>query len=165
MQLYSLDGLRKQPTFWDTTTGCHHDVKWGWRNECRNSVIMISHYPALGSASDWLQQISLVVWPITSNTKIWVVSHLISMNKLCPILWHYFHVETNGDIVKCQLFFSVRLRRNMHGRETKNRFPTAFKKPSRFPWSQARNCALWNPRTRLTANLIFTCPFYSRQVC
>ena len=161
MQLYSLDGLRKQPTFWDTTTGCHHDAKWGWRNEYRNSVIMMCHYPALGSASDWMKQISLVMRPIRSNTKIWVVSHLISI-LLCPVLWHYFHGETSGDIVKINVSCFLTETKEKHAwQRNKNGFPTAFKKPSRFPWSQARNCALWNPRTRLTANLIFTCPFYS----
>ena len=29
--------------------------KWHLRNECRNSILMIRHYPDLGSASDWLK--------------------------------------------------------------------------------------------------------------
>ena len=39
--------------------------------------LMTCHNPDLGSASDWLKQISLVVWPLTirSTTQIWVVEH------------------------------------------------------------------------------------------
>ena len=35
---------------------------------------MTRHYPDLGSASDWLKQISLAAPPIRSTTKIWVVT-------------------------------------------------------------------------------------------
>ena len=31
------------------------------------------HYPVLGSAADWLNQISHVAQPIRSTTQIWVV--------------------------------------------------------------------------------------------
>ena len=34
---------------------------------------MTRHYPDLGSASDWLKQISHAAKPITSTTQIWVV--------------------------------------------------------------------------------------------
>ena len=153
MQLYSFDRLRKQPTFWDTTTGCH--AKWGLRNDCRNSIIMMCHYPAVGSASDWLKQICLLVRPIRSNTKIWVVSPHQYEISVCDHM-------TLFPWVSC---FLIETKEKHAWHRNKNRFPTAFKKPSRFPWSQARNCALWNPRTRLTVNLISTCPFYSRQVC
>ena len=39
--------------------------------------LMTCHNPDLGSASDWLKQISLVAWPLTirSTTQIWVVKH------------------------------------------------------------------------------------------
>ena len=36
---------------------------------------MTHHYPDLGSASDWLKQISHAAGPITSTTQIWVVIH------------------------------------------------------------------------------------------
>ena len=48
--------VRTQPTFGDATTG--FPAKWRLRNECRNSILMTRHYPDLGSASDWLNQIS-----------------------------------------------------------------------------------------------------------
>ena len=48
--------LRNQPTFGDATTG--FAAKWHLRNERRNSILMTRHYPDLGSASDWLNQIA-----------------------------------------------------------------------------------------------------------
>ena len=53
MQSFS---LRKQPRFGDATTG--FPAKWHLRKERRNSILMKRHYPDLGSASDWLNQIS-----------------------------------------------------------------------------------------------------------
>ena len=50
LSLYG-DSLRKQPTFGDTTTGFH--AKWHLRNERWNSILMMRHYPDLGSAFDW----------------------------------------------------------------------------------------------------------------
>ena len=55
--------LRKQPTFGDATTGFH--TKWRLRNERRSSILMTRHYLDLGSASDWLNQISHEARPIT----------------------------------------------------------------------------------------------------
>ena len=43
-------------------------------NERRNSILMMCHYPDLGSASDWLNQISHAARPIRSTTQIWVVT-------------------------------------------------------------------------------------------
>ena len=65
------DSLRKQPTFGEATTGFH--TKWRLRNKRRNSILMTCHYPDLGSASDWLNQISHMAQPIRSTTHIWVV--------------------------------------------------------------------------------------------
>ena len=48
--------LRKQLTFQDATSG--FPAKRRLRNERRNSILMTYHYPDLGSASDWLKQIS-----------------------------------------------------------------------------------------------------------
>ena len=50
--------LRKQTTFRDATNG--FPAKWRLRNKRRNSILMTRHYSDLGSASDWLKQISLV---------------------------------------------------------------------------------------------------------
>ena len=58
-------GLRKQPTFGDSNTG--FPAKWSLRSERRNSILMMHHYPALGSASDWLNQISHAAWPIRKH--------------------------------------------------------------------------------------------------
>ena len=68
---------------------------------------MTRHYPDLGSASDWLNQISHdVVQPITGTTQILVVTHhqygisgLVSQTS--------FGGETNGSIAKCRLFSQV----------------------------------------------------------
>ena len=70
--LFRLLSPRKQPTFGDATTG--FPVKWPLRNEGRNSILMRRHYPVLGSASDWLNQISHAARPISSTTQIWVVT-------------------------------------------------------------------------------------------
>ena len=63
---------RKQTTFCDATNG--FPANWRLRNKRRNSILMTRHYPDLGSASDWLKQISLAAPPIRSTTKIWVVT-------------------------------------------------------------------------------------------
>ena len=61
---------------------------------------MTCHYPDLGSASDWLNQISHTALSIRSTTQIWVVMHL-SMEFLSLFL---FGRETSGSIAKCWLF-------------------------------------------------------------
>ena len=45
---------------------------WFWRvrKKCRNSILMPSKYPNLGSASDWLMQVSHTVWQIRSITQM-----------------------------------------------------------------------------------------------
>ena len=60
--------LRKQSTFGDTTTG--FPAKWRLRNERRNSLLMMHHYPDLGMASDWLNQIFFAARPIRSTNEI-----------------------------------------------------------------------------------------------
>ena len=47
--------LGKQQTFRDPPTG--FPTKWHLRNEHRNSILTIRHYPDLDSASDWMKQI------------------------------------------------------------------------------------------------------------
>ena len=85
---FKLNSLRKQPTFGDATTGL--PAKWRLRNERRNSILMTRHYPDLGSASHWLNQISHVARPIRSTTQIWAVtrhqygiSALVSQTSFC----------------------------------------------------------------------------------
>ena len=69
-------------------------------NERRNSILMTCHCPDLGSASDWLNQISHTALSIRSTTQIWVVMHL-SMEFLSLFL---FCRETSGSVAKCWLF-------------------------------------------------------------
>ena len=65
----------------------------------RSDVCEMSTNPDLGSASDWLRQISLSAGPIRSTTQILVVTHhqygisvLISRTS--------FHKETSADVAK-----------------------------------------------------------------
>ena len=71
--------LRKQLTFCCTTTG--FPAKWHLRNEHRNSIPMMHHYPDLGSTSDWLCHVGYLLQPIKSTTQTWVVTcHVIIMS-------------------------------------------------------------------------------------
>ena len=56
---------------------------------------MTRHYPDMGSASDWLEQISHAVWPIRS--------HIISMEFLRSFLRRHSK-GTSGGVAKCWLF-------------------------------------------------------------
>ena len=64
---------------------------------------MMCHYPDLGIASDWLCHMGNLIETIRSTTQIWVVTRrqygisvLVSQTS--------FDGETNGSVVKCQLF-------------------------------------------------------------
>ena len=93
--------LRKKPTFRDGTNG--FPAKWGLRNEHRNSIMMTRHYSDLGSASDWLKQISHAARPIKSTTQIWVVTrHQYGISAL--VFQTSFRGETVGAVAKCRLF-------------------------------------------------------------
>ena len=93
--------LGKRPTFHDVTTG--FPAKWRLRNERRNSISITCHYLNLGSASDWLKQISLAVRPIISTTHIWLVArHQYGISAFGPQT--SFHGETSGVDGKGQLF-------------------------------------------------------------
>ena len=93
--------LRKKPTFGDATTG--FPAKWRLRNEGRNSLLMTRHYPDLGSASDWLNQIFHAARPIRSTTQIWVVTqHQYGISAL--VSQTPFGGKTSGSVDKCRLF-------------------------------------------------------------
>ena len=93
--------LGKRPTFHDVTTG--FPAKWRLRNERRNSISITCHYLNLGSASDWLKQISLAARPIISATHIWLVArHQYGISAFGPQT--SFHGETSGVDGKGQLF-------------------------------------------------------------
>ena len=56
---------------------------------------MTRHYPELGGASDWLNQISYAVRPIRSTTQTWVVTcHQYGISALV----------SSGSVAKCRLF-------------------------------------------------------------
>ena len=65
---------------------------------------MTRHYPDLGSASDWLNQISHAARPIRSTrTQIWVVTrHQYGISAL--VSQTSFGGETSGSVAKGQLF-------------------------------------------------------------
>ena len=95
--------LRKQPTFGDATTG--FPVKWRLRSERRNSILMRRHYLDLGSASDWLNQISYAALPIRSTTQISIVTcHQYGISAL--VSERLFVGETSGSVAKYRLFSS-----------------------------------------------------------
>ena len=73
-KLSNITSLRKQLTFRDATTDLH--VKRRLRYERRNSILITCFYPDLGSASEWLKQISHAARPIRSSTQLWVVTRL-----------------------------------------------------------------------------------------
>ena len=84
----SSNSLRKLPTFGDATTCL--PAKWRLRNERRNSILMTRHYPDLGSASDWLNQISHAARPIRSTTQIWVATlhqYWIFRTRSSDVIW------------------------------------------------------------------------------
>ena len=52
-----MSSLGKQPTFRVASTDFF--AKWHPGNERRNSILMMTrHHPGMGSASDWMKQIS-----------------------------------------------------------------------------------------------------------
>ena len=64
---------------------------------------MTRHYPDLGSASNWLKQISHAARPIRSTTQIWVVTrHQYGISALVSQM--SFVGETSGSVAKCRLF-------------------------------------------------------------
>ena len=90
-----------KPTFCDAATG--FPVKWRLRNKPRNSILMTCHYPYLGSASDWLTQISHEARPIRSTIEIWVVRrHQYGISML--VSQTSFRGETNGGFANFCLF-------------------------------------------------------------
>ena len=68
---------------------------------------MTRHYPNLGSASDWLNQISHAARPIRStSTQIWVVTcHPYGISALASKT--LFGGETSGGVAKCRLFYQA----------------------------------------------------------
>ena len=64
---------------------------------------MTCHFPALGSATDWLKQISIAAQPIRSATQLWVVTRReYGIYALVP--QSSFFVQTSGGVAKCRAF-------------------------------------------------------------
>ena len=75
-------------------------------NERRNSILMTRHYPDLGSASDWLNQIYQVARPIRSTTQSWVLMrHQYGISAL--VFQTSFCGETSADVTKCRRFLRL----------------------------------------------------------
>ena len=95
-------------SFGDATTG--FPAKGRMRNECRNFILMTRHYLDLGSAADWLNQISRLARPIRSTAQIWEVTrHQYGISAL--VSQTSFGGKTSGSVPKCRLFsqgFSIR---------------------------------------------------------
>ena len=71
---------------------------------------MTRHYPDLGSASNWLKQISHAARPIRSTTQIWVVTrHQYGISALVSHM--SFVGETSGSVAKCRLFSQATIHR------------------------------------------------------
>ena len=64
---------------------------------------MTRHYSDLGSAFDWLKQISLAEPPIRSTTQVWI-EHVISMEFLVFVPQMWFGGETSHGVAKYRLF-------------------------------------------------------------
>ena len=64
---------------------------------------MTRHHPDLGSASDWLNQISHAARPIRSTTQIWVMTHH-QYGISAFVSQTSFGGETSGSVIKCRLF-------------------------------------------------------------
>ena len=65
---------------------------------------MTSHYPDLGSASDWLNHISHAALPIRCSTQIWVVTRHQYGTVSALVSRTSFGGETSGGVAKYRLF-------------------------------------------------------------
>ena len=72
-------------------------------SEHRNSTLMTGHYPDLGSASDWLRQISHAARPIQSQAQ--VSRHQYGMSAF--VSQTSFRGKASGSVTKCRLFFQA----------------------------------------------------------
>ena len=66
-------------------------------------ILMMCHCPDLGSASDWLKQVSLAARPIRITTQIWVVTHH-QYGRFVPVPERSVHTGNRGGIAKYWLF-------------------------------------------------------------
>ena len=70
---------------------------------------MSLHYPDLGSASDWLKQISTRYRQLEALLQFWVVTrHQYGISEL--VSQAFLLRETSGGVVECRLFSQASLR-------------------------------------------------------
>ena len=99
----SNSSLRKPPTFRDATTKLLRKMTSKHRAQKFHT-----DDPDLGSASDWLKQISHAERPIRGTTRIFVVTrHQYGISAL--VLQTSFRRETSGGVSKCRLFSQATL--------------------------------------------------------
>ena len=94
--------LRKQLTFGDATKWFPLQMTSEKRAQ-KYSILMTRRHPDLGSASDWLNQISHAARPIRGITQIWVLTrHQYGISAL--ISQTSFRGETRGGVAEFLLF-------------------------------------------------------------
>ena len=137
--------LNKQPSFRDLTIG--FPAKWRLTNDCSNPILMTD----LGSAFDWLKQISFMLRPIRINTQIWVVKHFCSRFSDVISRW-----ETSGGFAKCRLFSQADMAQRSPFCIFSDSCRIKMLSAKRFPyWLQTISCYAWHQ---------FKSTFYSRQL-
>ena len=78
----------KKAAFGDATS--EFPVKWCPSNECGNSILMMCHYPDLGSASDWSCRKRNLLQPIQHYPDLGRSVSIITMDFLQSMPRHYF---------------------------------------------------------------------------
>ena len=135
--------LNKQPSFRDLTIGL--PAKWRLTNDCSNPILMTD----LGSAFDWLKQISFMLRPIRINTQIWVVKHFCSRFSDVISRW-----ETSGGFAKCRLFSQADMAQRSPFCIFSDPCRIKILSAKRYPyWLQTISCYAWHQ---------FKSTFYSR---
>ena len=95
---------------------------------------MTRHYPDLGSASDWLNQISHAARPIRNATQIRVVTrHQCGISAL--VSHTSISGETSGSVAKCRLFAQASGRASLEGPRSVNSSP---KKIPCYNWARSQ---------------------------
>ena len=82
-------------------------VKCRLRNEHKSSILMMCHYPDLGSDSDWSCCKRNLLQPIRSTTRIWVVTHHQYESLHSFLRWHF----TGTPMVAPHIFLGYLARR------------------------------------------------------
>ena len=105
----------------------------------------------LGSAFDWLKQISFMLRPIRINTQIWVVKHFCSRFSDVISRW-----ETSGGFAKCRLFSQADMAQRSPFCIFSDSCRIKILLAKRYPyWLQTTSCYAWHQ---------FKSTLYSRQL-